>query len=430
MTYQSPKGVFDIIPERNFEKVNFQCSELWAFVEKICKELALAYNFKEIRTPIFEHTEVFTRSSGETSDIVSKEMYTFTDKGDRQLTLRPEGTASIARAIVENQLQRKHSVQKLFYLGPFFRYDRPQAGRYRQFHQFGIEVIGIKDPELDAEVISLLMNIIKRLGIKDAKLQLNSIGDTESRESYKKALIDYLTPLSDQLSKESKERLLKNPLRILDSKDKQDRKLLENAPLISEYLNENSKQHLGIVCKNLELLGIPYEINPHLVRGLDYYNQTVFEVVTGNLGAQNTIGAGGRYDGLLAKLGGQDSPSFGFAIGIERVILTLIEQGVFEKTVQGPSLFFIPLDEKSKLKCMELLQEVRLENIQSEIFHKNFKIQKGLQMAFDENASFAVIIGEEELAHNIVKLKDLNKKTEQTIGLNDFSSVAKNLFKQ
>jgi histidyl-tRNA synthetase len=425
MNYQAPKGVFDILPSSNFDTPSYQSSHLWNYVEQVCKEVAKAYNFKEIRTPIFEHTEVFTRSSGETSDIVSKEMYTFLDKGERSITLRPEGTASVTRAILENQLLRKKSIQRLFYIGPYFRYDRPQAGRYRQFHQFGTEVFGIKEPELDAEIISMLMSVFQRLGIKNLSVMINSIGDQESRNAYKTALTEFLKPFKDKLSKDSQTRLEKNPLRILDSKDKEDQKIVAMAPSLSAFLSPASKEYFERVCQLLTRMQIPYVINDQLVRGLDYYNEIVFEVVTHHLGAQNTIGAGGRYDGLLEKLGGQDIPSFGFAMGIERTILTMIEQGVAPESIEGPDFYFIPLCEKGKTVAIELANLLRKENRICDIHHKNFKIQKGLQNAFDEKSRYAVLIGDEEVQTNSVKLKNLQDKTEKTIAIDHFLQEAK-----
>lgn len=425
MQYQAPKGVFDILPPYLFEKPSFQNIELWQKVESAARKIAKTYNFTEIRTPIFEHTEVFTRSSGETSDIVSKEMYTFSDKGDRSLTLRPEGTASVARAVVENQLLRKKGIQKLFYIGPFFRYDRPQAGRYRQFHQFGVEVFGIKDPELDAEIICMLMDFYKELGIGSLTVLINSIGDAESRENYKSALVNYLLPKKDQLSLDSQLRLEKNPLRILDSKDKNDQLALVDAPKLGDFLNESSKAHFDKVCATLKALNIPYVISDKLVRGLDYYNQTVFEIVTEKVGAQNTIGAGGRYDGLLEKLNGQDAPSFGFATGIERTILTMLEQNIIEPSKSEVEFFFIPLDESSKIQCMTMLAQLRSLFIPCEILHKSYKIQKGFQQALEEKAKFVIIAGEQELKNECVKIKNLELKEEVEVKLEDFLQFCK-----
>jgi histidyl-tRNA synthetase len=421
MQYQAPKGVFDILPDENFETPSFQSSYLWNFVETVCRQVASSYNFKEIRTPIFEQTEVFTRSSGETSDIVSKEMYTFQDKGERSLTLRPEGTASVSRALLENQLLRKKSTQKLFYMGPFFRYDRPQAGRYRQFHQFGAEVFGIKDPQLDAEMIAMILDIFSQLKLKNLTVLINTIGDSQSREHYKKALIEYLLPYKEKLSKDSQQRLEKNPLRILDSKDKEDQKIVQTAPSMSQFLSEASRLHFETVCKTLKALEIPYVISDQLVRGLDYYNETVFEIIMKKESAQNTIGAGGRYDGLLEKLGGSDTPCFGFAFGIERALLMMIEQQVTKQSTDFPFIYFAPLDEEAKLVCLKWMHGLRKQFIPCEIHHKNFKIQKALEQAYQESATYAVICGKDEIENKTIKLKSLKDKSEQLISFESFN---------
>jgi histidyl-tRNA synthetase len=418
--YQAPKGVFDILPQDPQEPVSLYATSLWQQVEQAAKRIAKAYNCQEIRTPIFEHTEVFTRSSGESSDIVSKEMYTFMDKGDRSLTLRPEGTAAVARAYVEHQLHRKKGANKLFYIGPYFRYDRPQAGRYRQFHQLGVEVFGIKDPELDVEMMAMLMDFYRELKLQDLTVLINSIGDQTSRHAYKAALVEYLMPLKDQLSKDSQQRLEKNPLRILDSKDLSDRRLLENAPKMKDFLNESSQDHFHRVISGLEGLKIPYVISDQLVRGLDYYNHTVFEVIASTGNAQNTIGAGGRYDGLLHQLNGPDLPSVGFATGIERTILTMIEQNVAQVKKEGIDLYFIPLNDEGKKICMQLIHSARQLNLSADMNHTTYKIQKSLQQAYSENARYAVIIGEEELVKACVKIKDLLSKEETVCPLKNF----------
>lgn len=286
-----PPGVFDIIPIDDQEK--WKSSYLWAHVEKIIRETARDYGYQEIRTPLFERTELFQRSVGDSSDIVSKEMYSFEDKGGRSLSLRPEGTAPVIRAFIEHQLHQKASVQKLFYIAPMFRYERAQAGRYRQHHQFGAEVIGNASPEQDAELIDLLYTLYQRLGLKNLTLFINSIGDNTSRQAFRKALKDYLAPQAALLSPDSQTRLELNPLRILDSKDPRDQEIVARAPSILNFLSEEANTHFEDLKRLLTLLRIPYQVNPLLVRGLDYYNKTVFEVVAGELGAQNSIGGGG-----------------------------------------------------------------------------------------------------------------------------------------
>lgn len=291
MQFQIPKGTFDILPYGTDEP--WRESALWQFAEEILRRTAADYGYREIRTPIYERSELFDRGVGTTSDIVSKEMFTFQDKGGRSISLRPEGTSSVIRSFVENHLSNLGSVHKFFYIGPMFRYERPQSGRYRQHHQFGVEAIGAAAPEQDAEVIDLLLAIYRRLGIKGLKVHLNTVGDPESRLAFRTALMDFLHPSLSELSADSQMRFEKNPLRILDSKDPKDQEILREAPSILDYLTDTAEQHFEEVCRALESLGIDYEIDPKIVRGLDYYNKTVFEVVSENLGAQSTIGAGG-----------------------------------------------------------------------------------------------------------------------------------------
>ncbi|NGX30517.1 MAG: Histidine--tRNA ligase, partial [Candidatus Anoxychlamydiales bacterium] len=320
MKYQIPKGLFDILPnaKESFKEVN-----RWQYLESIINKLAIDYNFEEIRVPIFEKTELFLRGVGATSDIASKELYTFLDKAKRSMSLRPEGTASVMRAFIENNLSQEKKFHKLYYMGPMFRYDRPQKGRYRQHHQLGVEIIGDKSFEIDAEVIDMLVTLFKRLELKNLKLLINSIGDLETRTNYKKALLDFLKPNFENLSEESKARFDKNPMRILDSKDERDKKILKEAPSILDFLSDAAKKHFENLLNLLDKLDIKYEVDSKLVRGLDYYDDTVFEVVSEKLGgAQNSLGGGGRYNSLLKSLGGPDLPGIGFACGLERILQT------------------------------------------------------------------------------------------------------------
>ncbi|NGX44807.1 MAG: Histidine--tRNA ligase, partial [Candidatus Anoxychlamydiales bacterium] len=323
MKYQIPKGLFDILPNA---KENFKEVSRWQYLESIIKKLAIDYNFEEIRVPIFEKTELFLRGVGGTSDIASKELYTFLDKAKRSMSLRPEGTASVMRAFIENNLSQEKKIHKLYYMGPMFRYDRPQKGRYRQHHQLGIEVIGDKSFEIDAEVIDMLMTLFNRLELTNLKLLINSIGDLETRANYKKALLDFLKPNFENLSEDSKARFDKNRMRILDSKDERDKKILKEVPSILDFLSDGAKKHFENLLNLLDKLDIKYEVDSKLVRGLDYYDNTVFEVVSDKLGAQNSLGGGGRYNSLLKSLGGPDLPGIGFACGLERILQTMIEE--------------------------------------------------------------------------------------------------------
>lgn len=405
MKYPIPPGVFDIIPIDHQD--TWKSSYLWIYVEGVIRETARDYGYTEIRTPLFERTELFQRSVGDTSDIVSKEMYTFEDKGGRSLSLRPEGTAPVMRAFIEHQLHQSAPVQKLFYIASMFRYERAQAGRYRQHHQFGAEAIGNATPEQDVELIDLLYTLYQRLGIKNLTLMINSIGDPASRQAFRQALKEYLAPHASLLSADSQVRLETNPLRILDSKDPRDCEIVANAPSILDFLNEESKGHFEDLKRLLNLLRIPYQVNPLLVRGLDYYNKTVFEVVAGELGSQNSIGGGGRYDGLLPSLGGPDLPSIGFGTGIERILQTMIRQNISMPQPYHPALFLIGLGEKAREACFELLHALRQEGIPAQMDFSNKKVGKILQYADQIGATYVVVIGDQELEAQEIELKKM-----------------------
>ncbi len=413
MKFQLPKGTFDILPYAPEEP--WQLTALWHKLESIIAETAREYGYAEIRTPIYERTELFDRGVGETTDIVSKEMFTFEDKGGRSLSLRPEGTASVIRSFIEHSLSQARSSHKFYYIGPMFRYERPQSGRYRQFHQLGIEAIGASDPAQDAEVIDMLYQIYARLGLKRLRVQLNTVGDLESRAMYKAALVDYFRPHLDELSAESKIRLEKNPLRILDSKDPKDIELVRNAPSILTHLSPSAQTHFQEVCRLLDSIQIPYEINDKIVRGLDYYTKTVFEITTEDLGAQNTIGGGGRYDGLLSSLGGPDLPGVGYATGLERILQVMIAQGIEPLKEQGPLVYFIPLGEEAKTKCFTLASLCRRSHLSADVELCAKKVQTGLQNATKLSAVYCAIIGSDELNANKITLKHL--ETRQTTDL-------------
>ncbi|MCB1116517.1 MAG: histidine--tRNA ligase [Chlamydiia bacterium] len=416
MSYTLPKGTFDILPHDPKKENAWKGASRWQHLETVMRALARDYGYEEIRTPIFEKTELFIRSVGETSDIVSKEMYTFEDKGNRSMTLRPEGTAAVMRAFAQHGLQQLGHHHKFFYIGPFFRYDRPQAGRYRQFHQFGIEAIGNGGPEQDFEAIELLYELYNRLGLKNLRVLINSLGSASCREKYREALLSFLKPHLSTLSEESKVRFVKNPLRILDSKDEKEQALLKGAPSILEFLNEDNRKHFETLCALLKESCIPFEVTPGLVRGLDYYNQTVFEITSDVLGAQNTIGAGGRYDGLLPAVGGPDLPCIGFSTGIERILHTMEGQNISFPEKKGPLVALIPLGEEAKKKAHTLLYSLRHERI-SAVSIDAKKIQKALQQAEQMNASFAVIIGEEELKNQSAQVKTMKTRETKTLPL-------------
>lgn len=428
MKYPIPPGVFDIIPQDLQEQ--WKSSYLWSYVETIIRKTAQDYGFQEIRTPLFERTELFQRSVGETSDIVSKEMYTFEDKGGRSMSLRPEGTAPVMRAFIEHQLQNQAPIHKLFYIAPMFRYERAQAGRYRQHHQFGVEVIGNSSPEQDAEVIDLLYTLYNRLGLQNLTLYLNSIGDATSRQQFRQALKDYLAPHLSLLSPDSQTRFETNPLRILDSKDPRDQEIVAKAPSILDFLNEQSKNHFEELKKLLDSLKIPYRVNPLLVRGLDYYNKTVFEIVAGDLGAQNSIGGGGRYDGLIHSLGGPDLPSIGFGTGLERIIQTLINQSTHNPdlklpTPQSPALFIISLGAEPKQMAFSLLHALRQEGIACLMEFGDRKLGKSMQYADHIGARYVLVLGEHELTQGEAELKEMETGHKIKIALKDLVSILK-----
>jgi len=412
--YVRPKGTFDILPELYDIEDVWKESSRWHYLESTMCALAREYAYQEIRTPIFEQTELFVREVGETSDIVSKEMYTFLDRGGRSMSLRPEGTAGVIRAFVQGDLQHLGTIHKFFYIGPFFRYDRPQAGRYRQLHQFGVEAIGNRDPEQDFEVIALLHELYRRLGLKDLTLLINTLGDPSSRAKYKEALLTYLRPHFSSLSKDSQKRFTTNPLRILDSKDSSERVLLENAPSITDFLSPESKAHFSALCALLTEQKIPFTIDPKLVRGLDYYNYTVFEIVSELLGAQNTVGAGGRYDGLPSSLGGSDLPCVGFSTGMERILHLMEKQNATCPPKTGPFVTMISLGEKGKKMAFDFLYELRRNHIPSDMIVVK-KIYKGLQLAERIHSTFSVIIGERELAQGCAHLKAMQTRKTQKV---------------
>lgn len=394
MDLKAPPGVFDILPN---PKETWQSSHLWEWVENAMRKIGSDYALSEIRTPIFEKTELFSRIVGETSDIVSKEMYSFTDRGGRNLTLRPEGTAPVIRAFLEHNLGTCAKEHRLFYICPMFRYERSQAGRYRQHHQIGVELIGSASPETDAELIDMAYTLYSTLGIENLSIAINSIGTKQVREKYKEALITYLNTHLDNLSQDSKIRLEKNPLRILDSKDPMDQKLLENAPSILDFLDDSSKTHFETVLSRLKDLEIPFSINPLLVRGLDYYNGVVFEIISTNLGAQNSIGGGGRYDGLIKELKGPDLPSCGFGTGIERILQALIAQKKELPKQNKPLIYFIPLSNDAKTACFLFQKNLRKEHIAAQMDASGKKLGKAMNLADSSGAKYAAVVGDDEL---------------------------------
>ncbi|MBP1039959.1 histidine--tRNA ligase [Vagococcus sp. BWB3-3] len=415
MAYQKPKGTADILPGE---------SEKWQFVEETARLLFKDYEFHEIRTPIFEHYEVISRSVGDTTDIVSKEMYDFYDKGDRHITLRPEGTAPVVRSFVENKLfgPEFQKPYKTYYMGPMFRYERPQAGRFRQFHQIGVEVFGSTNPATDVETMMMAMDYYQQLGVNHIRLVINSLGSREDRQVYRQALIDYLEPHFDELSKDSQTRLHNNPLRVLDSKDQKDKVIVENAPSILDYLGEESAAFFNQVKDMLTALEVDFEIDHRMVRGLDYYNHTIFEIMSeapGFGGAITTICAGGRYDGLVADLGGPETAGFGFALGIERAIITIEAEGAAIPMLNQIDAYVVGLGETTNIEALKLVQSIRQAGFSAERDFLNRKAKAQFKSANKLNARLVLTIGETELAEGTVNVKQMETRKEKTVLLED-----------
>jgi len=407
---QALRGTRDILPE----EVGY-----WQQVEAIARQILYTAAYQEIRPPIFERTELFERGIGEATDVVGKEMYTFNDRATppRSVTLRPEGTAGVVRAFIQNSLYASGGVQRLWYTGPMFRYENPQAGRQRQFHQLGVEVIGSADPRADAEVIAIATDILRNLGLKTLKLDLNSVGNVEDRQQYRQALVDYLTPYKDELDPDSQERLSRNPLRILDSKDKRTQEIAQAAPSILDYLGTYSQRHFEQVQQLLSDLGISYQLNPRLVRGLDYYTHTAFEIISDDLGAQATVCGGGRYDGLVEELGGTATPAVGWAIGLERLVLLLQQLG--EPPRQGLDFYVVSKGEAAEAQALGLAQKLRQVGFSVELDLSASGFKKQFARADRSGAVACLILGDEEAQNKTVKLKWMASKEQTAIAQAD-----------
>ena len=394
--YQAPKGVSEYFPPQ---------SGIFEFVLRTLVNPALAAGYEPIELPIFEDTELFARGVGESTDVVSKEMYTFEDRGGRSITLRPEGTAGVMRAVIEHNLDRGQLPVKVFYKGPFFRAERPQAGRYRQFYQFGIEAIGINDPYLDAEVIAVAYNGYKALGLKNFELQITSLGDKESRENHRKSLIKFIETLN--LDEETKARAAKNPLRLFDDKRSEIQKSMASAPLLLDFLNESSMKNFNDVQRALTSVGIPYVVNPRMVRGLDYYTGTTFEFVHSDLGAQSGIGGGGRYDGLMETLGGQNLSGVGFALGIDRILLAMEKENISAQNNSYTDLYVIALGEEASKEAFSIVHTLRLSGFVVEQSFGDRGLKGSMKAADKSGARFSVVIGDAELTSGSVELKNM-----------------------
>lgn len=391
----------------------------WHRVEAVFREVSAAFGYREFRTPMVEHTELFKRGVGEGSDIVGKEMYTFEDRGGDSLTMRPEMTAPIVRAAIEHNLVRHQPTTRLWYCGPLFRYERPQKGRYRQFHQYGAELLGSAHPEADVEIILLAYEALRSLNVQSLSLEINTLGSSESRAAYREALVEYLTQHQERLSEDSKRRLTTNPLRILDSKDEGDKAITANAPLLKDHLDEASREHFTTVTMLLDAAGVVYHVNDRLVRGLDYYSHTVFEITTSDLGSQNAVCGGGRYDPLFAMLGGQETPAVGFSIGIERIVLLLEQQEGGFPPPPPVDVYVAAMTDSARVPAQLIALRLRRAGVSvlSDTQRRSAKAQ--LKEAAKENVRWAVLLGDDELAAQTVVVKTLHDGQQITVNQSD-----------
>ncbi|MCH2449801.1 MAG: histidine--tRNA ligase [Gracilimonas sp.] len=407
--FTSHVGMVDILPDE---------SPKWRAVENIIHEEAAKFNFEEIRTPIMEQTELIVRGIGQLTDIVSKEIFAF-EKGDSQYVLRPELTAPVVRAFVEHHMEQRGGSQKLYYIGPMFRAEKPQKGRQRQFHQFGVEVIGSDDPVADVETIAFMMRIYERIGIRNFELKLNSVGDPESREAYKDALREYLKPNLDKMSELSQQRFEKNPMRILDSKEEEDQEFIKNVPVIQNYLNEETAEHFAKVTAYLDDLGINYTLDPHLVRGMDYYTRTAFELTSPDLGSQDALAGGGRYDLLVEEIGGQPTPAVGFAAGMERLLIACDELGIELAEEKSVDVYFVTLGDAARTWALTHLPKVREAGLSATMDYMSRSMKAQMKDANRENANYTLIIGDNELNEGKFTLRNMKESEEHSLSFDE-----------
>lgn len=412
------KGTKDILPES---------IDQWKYLENLVVDKMSNYNYKEIRTPIFEETSLFARGIGEATDIVSKEMYTFLDRSETSLTLKPEMTASVVRALLEHSLDKKQNLNKLYYISPMFRQERPQAGRFRQFHQFGAEALGSNEPSLDAEMIIIAHDILNSLGLKDLEVQINSLGVPESREKYKQILKDYLSDKFDSLSEESQKRYDINILRLFDSKDERDQKIMQDAPLLLEHLDDESLEHFEKVKELLLAAKVPFKVNPKLVRGLDYYTHTTFEVISNSVGSQSALCGGGRYNLLAEQLGGRDVPSVGFAAGIERILLACENEKVLNLPESSVDLYVVRLDKDLFNKTYEICHFFRQNEISVELDYSLRSIKAQMRESNKLNAAYSLFVGGEEYSKGEVVLKNMENGEQENYSIENLNDLIKKI---
>lgn len=415
----APKGTYDLLPDDLAD---------WYYIEEKIRQIYREYGYAEVRTPVFEHTELFQRGIGETTDIVEKEMFTFPDRAGRSLTLRPEGTASVVRAYLEHNLAASGGISKLYYYGPMFRCEAPQAGRFRQFVQFGAEALGSDDPRVDAEIIIMVVNLYERLGIKDLDINLNSIGCPDCRPLYRAKLIEHLRPRADRLCPNCQRRLERNPLRLLDCKSPVCQSLTADVPLITGTLCSNCGLHFQKLRDLLDAVGIKYHLNPRLVRGFDYYTKTVFEVLAGDLGAQNALCGGGRYDGLVEECGGPPTPGIGFAAGMERLLMVLKSRGLLPGLANKPDIYLAPLGEAAQLKVFPLVIKLREAGYIVETDFQTRSLKSQLKLANKLGAPMVGVIGEDELAKGQILIRKMDSSEQETISLDGLEEFLKKEF--
>ncbi len=424
MKYKVPRGTQDILPTQSWA---------WQQVEAVMRDVCSSYRYEEIRTPMFEQTELFQRAVGDTTDIVQKEMYTFEDRGGRSMTLRPEGTAPVVRSFVENKMYGyPDQPVKLYYIGPMFRYERQQAGRYRQFVQFGVEAIGSAHPAIDAETIALALDVYRRVGLTDIKLVLNSLGDTESRQAHREALVEHFAPHIDAFCSDCQTRLNQNPLRILDCKKDHNHPLMKSAPALPDYLNEASRTYFERVQSYLDAAGIAYELDPNLVRGLDYYNHTAFEIMSTSdgFGAITTLCGGGRYNGLTEEMGGPDTAGIGFAMSIERLLLALEAEGKTLQRQDPLDLYIVTLGERAEHEAFPMLQQLRHAGLRADMDFLSRKMKGQMKSADRLGAAYTIVLGDNELDEGVAQLKEMATGTQQEVQLEQLVQTVQQLVKK
>lgn len=417
MQIKRPKGTEDVTPNQIYK---------WQYVEALMREICALNGFAEIRTPAFEHTELFQRGVGETTDVVQKEMYTFEDKAGRSITLKPEGTSPAVRAFIENGIFNEPQPTKLCYFTPCFRYEKPQSGRLREHHQFGIEAFGSSDPAIDAEVINLAMTVYKRLGVSSLQLRINSVGCPKCRAEYNKKLKEYLSPKLDSLCETCKDRFHKNPLRIIDCKEERCQQQITDIPYMLDNLCEECSDHFSRFKEALDLIGLEYTVDPRIVRGLDYYTKTAFEIVTNTIGAQGTVCGGGRYDGLIEEVGGPSTPGVGFGMGIERLLLVLEKAGIEIPVPPSMELFIAGLGEAGSKEAIKLVHQLRSNGIKCDKDYMGRSLKAQMKYANKMNAKYTTVIGEDEINNNKIKLKNMETGNDEEIQLDQLIQVMKN----